>query len=194
MRKLIFFFITTFVVTSVSAQGLDLGIKAGANFANITDASGLSNKTGFVFGAFAGAKLNDKLGIQGDLLYSQQGAEFNGGEIDLTYVNIPVVLKYFVTENLNLQAGPQFGFVVDDNVKEVFNSLAEAESFDLTGVIGAGYEFPFGIRVSGRYHFGLTDVTKSNAVTDTETAGTRVVEASSGKNTVITLAIGYSFL
>ena len=178
MKKLILILVATITVTTVSAQGLDLGIKAGANFANITDASGLSNKTGFVVGVFAGAKLGDKLAIQGDLLYSQQGAEFDGGSIDLNYVNVPVVLKYYVTENFNLQAGPQFGFIVDDNFTEVFGNIAEAESFDLTGVAGVAYDFPLGIRVSGRYNFGLTDIMNSG----------------SGKNSVITIAVGYSFL
>lgn len=181
MKKLILILVATFTVTAVSAQDLDLGIKAGANFANITDASGLSNKTGFVVGAFAGVKFGDKIGIQGDLLYSQQGAEFDGGSIDLNYVNVPVVLKYYVTENFNLQAGPQFGFVVDDNFKNLPGEIignAKAESFDLTGVAGVAYDFPFGIRLSGRYNFGLTDIMKSD----------------SGKNSVITLAVGYSFL
>jgi hypothetical protein len=181
MKKLILILVASVTVTAVSAQGLDLGIKAGANFANITDASGLSNKTGFVVGVFAGAKFGDKLAIQGDLLYSQQGADFDGGSIDLNYVNVPVVLKYYVTENLNLQAGPQFGFVVDDNFKDLPGDIQgdiEAESFDLSGVAGVGYDFPFGIRLSGRYNFGFTDIMKSG----------------SGKNSVITLAVGYSFL
>lgn len=178
MKKLSILILTIAFSVQSFSQGLDFGIKAGMNFANITDATGLTNKTGFVVGVFAGVKLNDKLGVQGDLLYSQQGAEFDGGEIDLNYVIIPVVIKYYITESLNLQAGPQFGFVVDDNIKEVFNGISEAESFDLSAVIGAGFEFPFGIRVSGRYNIGLTDIMKLG----------------DGKNAVATVAVGYSFL
>jgi len=178
MKKLSLLVLAIVFSVQSFSQGLDFGIKAGMNFANITDATGLTNKTGFVVGVFAGVKLNDKLGVQGDLLYSQQGAEFDGGEIDLNYVIIPVVIKYYITESLNLQAGPQFGFVVDDNIKEVFNGISEAESFDLSAVIGAGFEFPFGIRVSGRYNIGLTDIMKLG----------------DGKNTVATVAVGYSFL
>lgn len=178
MKKLILIVFTSIICTSLSAQGLDFGIKAGANFATFSDATGFSNKTGFVFGVFAGAKLGESVGLQADLLYSQQGAKFDGGEIDLNYVNVPVVLKYYITESINLQAGPQFGFVVDDNFKELPGSIAEAESFDLTGVAGIGFELPLGIRASGRYHFGLTKVNKSDG----------------GKNAVFTLALGYSFL
>ena len=177
MKK--FFFIAfAFITISSFSQGLDFGIKAGANFASITDASGLSNRTGFLAGIFAGVKFNDKVGIQGDLLYSQQGADFEPDKIDLNYVNIPIVLKYFVIKGLNVQAGPQFGFIIDDNIKEVFGNIAEAESFDLTGVVGVGYDLPMGIRADARYNFGLTDIRS-----DTD-----------GKNSVVSLSLGYSFL
>ncbi len=185
MKRLAITVLAVFISTVTFSQGLDLGIKAGVNFANITDASGLDNRTGFVFGAFVGAKLGDKLGIQGDLLYSQQGAEADPTDVDLNYVNVPVVIKYFVTENLHIHAGPQFGFVVDDNIGRVFANIAEAESFDLSGVVGAGIDFPFGIRVDGRYNFGLSDVIKGTQSN---------VNVESGKNSVVTLSVGYSFL
>lgn len=178
MKKLFVAAIVLFMGTTVFSQSIDLGIKAGANFSSITDASQLSNKTGFQAGIFGGIKFSDKIGIQADILYSQQGAKFDGGEFDLTYVNVPVVLKYYLIQGLNLQAGPQFGFVVDDNVKEVFSNLAKAEKSDVSGVVGAGYDFPFGIRADARYNFGLTDV----------------VDGSKNKNSVISLALGYSFL
>lgn len=176
--------VAIFMGTTAFSQGIDLGIKAGANFANISDVSNLSNKTGFQAGVFAGIKFSDKIGIQADMLYSQQGAEFDGGEFDLTYINVPVVLKYYIIQGLNIQAGPQFGFVVDDKISlDVFGDIgrkAKAEDFDLSGVIGAGYDFPLGIRVDARYNFGLTDVSKQ--------------EGFEGKNNVFSLALGYSFL
>lgn len=184
MKKLIVAVVALFIGTTAFSQSIDLGIKAGANFANITDASGLSNKTGFQAGVFGGIKFSDKLGIQADLLYSQQGAEFDGGEFDLSYVNVPIVIKYYLFQGLNLQAGPQFGFVVDDKITyKVFGEVVEktkAEAFDLTAVVGAGYDFPFGIRFDARYNFGLTDVAKEEGV--------------KGKNSVFSLALGYSFL
>lgn len=184
MKKLIVAVVTLFIGTTAFSQSLDLGIKAGANFATISDAAGLSNKTGFQAGVFGGIKFSDKLGIQADLLYSQQGAEFDGGEFDLSYVNVPIVLKYYLFQGLNLQAGPQFGFMVDDKITyKVFGDVVEkakAEEFDLTAVVGAGYDFPFGIRVDARYNFGLTDVSKE--------------EGFKGKNNVFSLALGYSFL
>lgn len=188
MKKVLILLAITLSSTTFYAQGLDLGLKAGLNFSNISDATGLSNKTGFVVGAFAGAKLGDKLGIQGDLLYSAQGAKSDEAgidDIDLNYVNVPVVLKYFVTDQIHIHAGPQFGFVVDDNVAKVFSNIAEAESFDLSGIVGIGIDLPMGIRLDGRYNFGLSDVFESKDTAQVE---------SGGKNSVITLSAGYSFL
>ncbi|WP_310991698.1 porin family protein [Aequorivita marina] len=183
MKKLIVAIVAIFMGTTAFSQGIDLGVKAGANFANISDASNLSNKTGFQAGLFAGIKFTDKVGVQADLLYSQQGADFKLGDFDLTYINVPVVLKYYLFKGLNIQAGPQFGFIVDDKISVDLGDVytdAKAEEFDLSGVVGAGYDFPFGIRLDARYNFGLTDVSKVDGV--------------DGKNSVFSLALGYSFL
>lgn len=166
---------------SVSAQGLELGLKAGANFSTFNDAMNVSNKTGFLFGAFAGVKFNSKLAIQSELLYSQQGAEFDAGEIDLTYINLPVYAKIYLVKGLNFQGGPQFGFVVDDNVSQVFEEIGdsiEAKTFDLSGIVGLGYDFPMGLRFDARYNFGVT----------------KTFDGEDGKNGVFSLAVGYSFL
>lgn len=178
MKKIILVVLVIVMTSTVVSQEVDFGIKAGANFATLNDATGVKNKTGFVVGIFGGIKFSDKLGIQADLLYSQQGAKFSGGDFDLNYVNVPVAIKYYLIKGLNVQLGPQFGFLVDDNVKDVFGNLVEAETFDLSGLAGVGFDLPLGIRLAARYHFGLTD---------TFTAG-------KGKNSVFNLSVGYSFL
>ncbi len=172
-------FVSLFAITTY-AQGIDFGIKAGMNFANINDAGeGLDTRTGFHAGVFLGLKLNDKLALQPELLYSQQGAEFDLGEFELDYVNIPVVVKYYLVQGLNIQVGPQFGFVVNDRIS--FGGIAadaEAEKFDLSGIVGAGYDLPLGLRIDARYNFGLS----------------KVVKDGDGKNGVFSLALGFSFL
>ena len=113
-----------------------------------------------------------------DVLYSQQGAAFDASDFELSYVNLPLVFKYYLAGGLNLQVGPQFGILVDDNVKELYTEVVQAQSSDVSGIIGLGYDLPFGLRVDGRYNFGFTDVLKDL----------------SGKNSVVTLAVGFSFL
>ena len=122
MKKSIMAIAIMFMGTTVFSQSIDLGVKGGANFTNIMSLEGLSleGKTEFHAGIFAAARFSEKIGIQADVLYSQQGAKFNSGNFDLTYVNIPVVFKYYLVEGqgLNIQIGPQFGFLVDDNISQ----------------------------------------------------------------------------
>ena len=190
MKKLLFLGMLVFGTLSVSAQGIDFGIKAGVNFASIADATGFDNRTGFVAGVFAGGKLSDKVGLQADLLYSQQGAEFDGGEFNLDYVNVPVVLKFFLSESFNIQGGPQFGFVANDDLKSDVGAVADGfktNNFDLSGVIGVGLDLPMGLRFDGRYNFGLTKTNEELRV-----LGETAIEE--GRNSVVTLSIGYAFL
>lgn len=178
MKKLVVAVIAIFMGTTVFSQSLDFGIKLGANFSSISDVNDMSSKTGFQGGLFAGIKFN-KVAIQGDILYSQQGAKFKPGKFDLDYVNIPIVIKYYLIQGLNIQVGPQFGFVVGDEVEEGY----DYNKSDISGVVGAGYDLPFGIRVDARYNIGFTDTFKEkNTNTD------------KGKSNVFSLALGYSFL
>ncbi|HET8808650.1 MAG TPA: porin family protein [Flavobacteriaceae bacterium] len=177
-RATLAFLAIFFIAYSGSSQELDLGLKAGANFANINGADDFNydSKTGFLAGAFFAVKFNDKFAIQPELLYSQQGADFDLGEFDLSYVNVPIILKYYLVKGLNIQVGPQFGFVVDDNLGEIFDDF-DNNDFDTSGVVGLGYDFPFGIRLDARYNFGLTEISDNG-----------------GKNSVVSLAVGFSFL
>ncbi|HBR53763.1 MAG TPA: outer membrane channel superfamily protein [Flavobacteriaceae bacterium] len=185
MKKVFLVCALVFMAANVSAQGIDFGVKAGVNFASISDAQGLdlSNRTGIVVGAFVGGKFSDRFGIQADLLYSQQGAEFDAGEFNLDYVNVPIVAKIYLVKGFHVQAGPQFGVVVNDDTQtvigEVINDIA-VNDFDVSGVVGLGYDVPLGLRLEGRYNFGFSDVPEA--------------PGSSGKNSVVTLSVGYSFL
>jgi hypothetical protein len=173
MRKLCIMCCVLFCSLNAMAQGIDLGVKTGINFASLSDVESSDNKTGYTFGLFAGIKFTKKIGIQADVLYSAQGIK----DLDLNYLNVPIVLRYFIFKKLNVQVGPQFGFVVDDNLSDIFNGDVESNSFDMSGVVGLGYDLPLGFRVAGIYNFGFKDAVDNL-----------------GKNNVFNLSVGYSFL
>lgn len=156
----------------------NFGIKAGVNFATITEASNASNRIGFTAGFFGGARLSNAIGIQGELLYSKQGADIGSEDLALGYLNVPVVLKYFVAGGFNIQAGPQFGFLMDNNVESILSEMTNVESFDFSGFAGLGYDATKRLKIDARYNFGITDV----------------FDNQNGKNSVISLSVGYSFL
>ena len=186
MKNFIITVFTALLTTTTFAQGIDLGIKAGATFANLTGATDASTKTGFVGGAFLTIKFSDKIAIQGDLLYSQQGAKLELDDINLNYINFPIVFKYYIIKRINIQAGPQFGTVVNDNLGEVFGPNGDFNYFDITGIVGIGIDLPLNLRITGRYGFGLSEISSIEFGEDSK--------ETNSKNSVFSLTAGFSFL
>ena len=185
MKNFTLLVFTLLLSTSSFSQGIDLGIKAGATFANLTDVTNASTKTGFVGGAFVTIKFSDKIAIQGDLLYSQQGVELDVDKINLDYINFPLVLKYYIIKRINIQAGPQFGTVINDSLGGFLGSNIDFNSFDVTGVVGIGVDLPLNFRITGRYGFGLSDISFSDNDLSIDI---------NSKNSVFSLTAGFSFL
>lgn len=189
MKKLIVAVIIMFIGTTSFSQGIDidLGIKAGINFSNMrrVDALNLEYKKGLQAGVFVGVNFSEKIGVQADLLYSEEGAEFSGksqGKFDLTYINLPIVFKYYLVEGegLSLQIGPQFGYLLESELRAFYNGeeiQTKGNDFNLSGVIGLGYDLPAGFHIDGRMHYGFTDVS----------------EVAPARLKAISLALGYSF-
>ena len=111
------------------AQSFHAGLKAGSNINKI---SGQSFKDEFTYGYHAGAFLQIGLGskwtIQPEILYNQVNTDTTNrfselyklsvnkiSNIKLSYLSIPVLLNYNLGNNFALQAGPQFGVLLDQN-------------------------------------------------------------------------------
>ena len=155
--------------TSVFSQAqFSLGIKGGLNFATI-DASHpgetYDSRTGYHFGAFGLLKFT-KIGIQPELLFSQQGTKVKVDgtdfESNFSYVNIPIIVKLYTVGGINLQAGPQFGFLSSadwegEDIKEFLKGS------DVSLALGVGWDLPFGLTIDGRYNLGLSDISDSPA-------------------------------
>jgi hypothetical protein len=180
MKKISFLVVAMFIsVAAFSQAEVSIGIKAGPNFANInTDASASENyksRTGFHGGAFVLFKMTN-IGIQPELLFSQQGTkvEIDGGDIEgnYNYFNIPVILKLYTVAGINLQVGPQFGFVAGGETKftDQVSGITTTEDAkdtlkgsDFSLALGAGWDLPFGLSIDGRYNLGLSDISDNSS-------------------------------
>ncbi|WP_340066707.1 porin family protein [Ascidiimonas aurantiaca] len=178
MKKLFFVavFAAGFVFTS-QAQDISLGAKAGVNFASLNgdDSDGFDGRTNFHLGAILEVKFSEKFAFQPELLYSAQGASVSDIDIKLDYINLPLMLKFFVAEGLSLEAGPQIGFVIND---ELVGEDIDAESIDFGANFGLGYRLDNGFYFQGRYNLGLTDTFDGGDL----------------QNGVFQLSVGYFFL
>jgi hypothetical protein len=164
MKKITISLLLVAATAVAYAQEYAIGIKGGPNFANIdTEASpgeNYDNRTGFHLGAFAQFR-GERVGIQPEILFSQQGSKvtINGNDFksNFSYVNIPVIVKLYTIAGINLQVGPQIGFLTsaDYNDQDVKDEL-KATDFSLA--LGVGWDLPLGLTIDGRYNWGLSDI------------------------------------
>lgn len=152
------------------AQGLHLGVKAGANIFKVDGKSFKEEyKFGYNLGAFAEINFTDKFGIQPEVMWNQlnyrSGTEFGnvfpGGVNDvkgkLNYISIPLLLSYSPAKVLSIQAGPQFGILLNQD-KNLFQNGKEAFKSGDFSLLG-GLQLNLGsIKVGGRYVVGLSDI------------------------------------
>ena len=156
---------------TLHAQRADFGIKGGLNLAtwsNNNDSRGYSNRTGYHAGLFSQIHLGPFFAIQPEVVYSSQGTKYTDEvnlehNLQMNYLNIPVMAQVKVGGGLYAQAGPQVGFLmgVKDKVGDVETGFLEKEDFKKTDVaLGFGLGFagasPFG--VDARYNLGLTNI------------------------------------
>jgi len=178
MKKIILTIALFISVITISSAQFTIGPKAGLNlakeyFGETVFDDNVEFKQGLNIGVFGKYMMNDKLGIQAELLYSQQGYKSNiqlfdfGGNITQNgykrsshYLNIPVVLKYYPLKRIFIESGPQVGYCFKSKLSpgeytdEISNMEYKTIDFSLVG--GVGIDIGYGLNVSARYNHGLT--------------------------------------
>lgn len=185
MKKIIFLFAALAGSFAMQAQGIDFGIKAGANFANFSgdiDSDGITN---FHAGAVLELNIVPMFSVQAEGLFSSQGGkakyEADGvvgvaEDINLDYIAVPVLAKFYLLPNtLSVTVGPQFSFLVSDA-----DDLLETKKFDLTASGGVELKIIAGLFAQARYNVGLSNVNDGEGDFDV-------------KNNVFQLSVGYFF-
>jgi hypothetical protein len=173
-----------------------LGIKAGANFSsiNVSDpAATWDGKTGFHGGAFALIKIT-AFAIQPELIFSQQGSKvkINGQDLDanFSYLNVPIIAKFYLPMGLNFQLGPQFGFLTtaESDYNPITNTPqngTDLEDFyknsDVSLGMGIGWDLPLRLSIDARYNLGLTQIEDDASIEAT-------------KNQVFQISVGYKLI
>jgi hypothetical protein len=184
MKKLFLVLVCAASVIAASAQ-VKFGLKAGANFASITDGDGLKSKIGINGGVQVALALNEMFSVAPEAVYSSQGAkaEEGDGTLNLDYINVPVLIQYNNPSGFFAHTGPQVGFLMSAKAKaggETQDMKEFMNSTDFAWVIGAGFATQSGFGINARYNLGLSKIAKDD-------------EAGSSKNSVIQLGLFYNF-
>ena len=165
----------TFAFFNAGAQKLHLGIKGGANVNKITGQS-FDQKFSFGYhvGAFAEIGLGKKFAIQPEVLLNQTNLDTSTkissiytinkvSSVQLKYISIPLLLNYQVSKALVIQAGPQYGIILDKNSTLLQNGKTAFKSGDFSLLGGLQLKFS-NFRLYGRYAVGLSNINDINTV------------------------------
>lgn len=173
---------TILTVTAVKSQEkIQIGIKGGINFTNLTSDVLYDKKfkTGFHIGTMVEIPLGNFFSLQTEILYATQGAKGKVpvvnfplpgdptpppvfGEYKLDYIQIPILAKIYFIKNFSLEIGPSFNFLTRDEESNIFDDNTTkrkgfGKKYEFSGVIGTSYKFKNGLFGSARYVHGMTD-------------------------------------
>jgi hypothetical protein len=162
------------ILTNVAMAQFDVGIKAGANI-NKVDGKSFKDEFnyGYHLGGFARIGLGNKFGIQPEVLFNQYqtktsnnpsdiwdnaGSDVTNKRVKLNYLSIPIMVNYKLLGNfLALQAGPQFGVLINKDETLVRNGQNAFKSGDFSLAAGAQIKILKAV-ASARYVVGLNDI------------------------------------
>ena len=190
-------------LSNVNAQDVKFGAKTGLNLSNYTgDVENSETKIGFNIGAFVEIGLSDKFTFQPELLFSTQGAKSEDSEgsdsfeqtIKANYLNVPLMLKYAVSDKFALEFGPQIGFLLSANregtqtfdgntdiINEDFKDSFKSIDFGLN--FGASFDIVENIFIGARYNLGLANILDFEDMDSDDKA----------QNSVFSISVGYRF-
>jgi len=195
------------VAVAASAQEADntrsmspsFGVKGGVNFATV-NGDGFDSpdsRTSFHVGALAEFPLADMFSVQVEALYSGQGFESTTTlpiigsrtvEYQLDYINVPVLAKVYLFKGFSLEAGPQFSFLVNEEIDSAPNdnegdtNTDAAKDFEFGFAGGLTFQTEMGLFATARYNQGVTEIFK-----DRENAENKA------SNSVFQIGIGFKF-
>ncbi len=198
MRKILVLLFTFLLSLTINAQDVLLGVKGGLNLSQITSQK-RDTRFAYHYGIMAEFRVeNERFTFQPEILYSAQGYTSRSRAIHQTYtekydyIAIPVMFKYYLSDELNLQVGPQFSFnVKSERGYENNNGSSSQEidkralkTFDFGIGAGVGYKFTNNLNLSIRYNLGATDIYRFSPQSQIQ---------SQTRNSVFQVSIGYYF-
>lgn len=202
LSAMLFYSICTLVAQPMDDEYF-YGFKAGANYYTIGDiqttiipevfststyTAETTPRVGFVGGFYFYHRFpRSRTAIQPEILFAQQGGDFNYTDInDLNYtisfkyqyVNLGVLCKVYPFGGFHFAAGPQVGFNVantnidyqsnmpdlgpDLQIQQHLREVIKGET-DININLGFGYDFDFGLCIEARYSLGIKDVIETLA-------------------------------
>lgn len=165
---------------------------------------------GFTGGVFVYYRFNESsFAIQPEITYGDQGGIFNYDDVNgleytidmkYSYLRLAPIIKIYPAAGLNLELGALLGFNLNTNnldytsnmpdlgpdlqIQQSLRQVLKGDN-NVGFIIGLSYELPFGLSISGRYIYGISDVI------ETQANGFYFIE-NKNRNTTIEATIAYA--
>jgi hypothetical protein len=193
-------------------RSIGLGIRAGFNFADVTNAAAInaSSRVGFNAGIFL-APASRILGSKTELIYSRRGYNYSSdtanGSVNLDYIALAQLMAIHITKYFEIDIGGQTAYLLHVKVDSGNNMMyGNAQTSSLLSYynrfdygFGGGVEIhPIaGLLMGGRYNISLSNLYKQSLTTTTSSGQPPGFYPSTSsinlKNNVIQLYAGYRF-
>jgi hypothetical protein len=191
---------------------IGIGIKAGLNFSNVTNASSIGNssETGYQVGLFLDPESHSIMSSRTELVYSRQGYDWASGQttgsVMLDYLTLAQLAAINITHFVQIQIGAQFSYLLSAKADSSHPSTGNATADQILGYynrfdygFGAGIEVRpiLGLLVGARYNISLNSLYKQN-IDYSGTGGTppSFVPSSNDinfKNNLVQIYVGWRF-
>lgn len=199
MKKIAIALMCTILATgaAMAQKQFTFGPKFGVDYTHYwgknVEHGGLFN---YQAGLFMEYRFTDQFAIAPEVVFAAQGGKYDtnilGVEFKETdhvnYINVPVMMKFYVIPDLSIDFGPQVGFNVyskntteakvgNEDGKKTTDMKDFTNSVDFGLGLGLTYNIARDVFIQGRYTMGLT----------------KVFDGQDAKNGNAQIAIGYRF-
>jgi hypothetical protein len=176
---------------------LQLGVKAGLNFANVSNTAGINadSRTGYMLGGYIAPKPKKiGLGFRSEIILSRQGYDYksntNTGHVNLDYLLLPQLITLNFTKKAQLHVGPQIGFLLNaavDSTGDGQGSLLNYFKRFTYGLAGGAEVSPlFGLFFGARLNLSLNNVNDG-----TSNGSPNFIPRVNVKNNVVQVYVGW---
>ena len=200
MKKILYFILMICPFVTLA----QIGIKAGVNFAKVSNASSInsSNKSGFNVGIFLAPPSKKILSSRTELVFSRQGYDYknsnNTGNVNLDYIQMGQLASINITKYFSLLFGAQTAYLVSAQADSTKNSGGSSGAYngimnlynriDYGYAVGAEVHPVLGLVIGARYNVSLAKVYK-----DIQSFQRPSFSSEDAKNNVVQIFAGWRF-
>jgi hypothetical protein len=170
MKKYILIALLPIGLYAGAQEKFGIGVKVGQNFSSVNSVAIDRHSASYHGGVTFQIGLTDKISLVPELLLSQTKLATNSSialvfsddnlkpeTYHLNYLMIPLLVQVKPFSNLLLQAGPQYGILIDQKKDGIENAQLAFKEGEFSFVGGAKVNLG-GFFVYGRYVVGLQDI------------------------------------